>query len=73
MKYKLRGNFSNNPNNALIEILKNRGVIDIDNFIKPSFKCELNPYNLDNIEKAADVLLKHLRNNSHICFLVDCD
>lgn len=73
MKYRLRNQYSLNPNEALTEILMDRGVTDIQNFIKPSKQCELNPYDLDNIEAAAQLLLQHLRNNSHICCICDCD
>ena len=73
MRYKLRNNYSKNPNDALCDILRDRGVNDIENFIKPNKNCELNPYNLSNIDAAAELLLKHLRSNSHICFCVDCD
>ena len=51
MKYKLRNNYSTNPENALISILKDRGVQDINNFLNPSFDCELNPYDLENIQE----------------------
>lgn len=73
MKYKLRNNYPIDPNIALQSILQDRGVEDIYSFIKPSIKCELNPYNLNNIKEAANLLLKHLRNNSHICLIVDAD
>lgn len=73
MKYKLRNNYSKNPEEALYDILHDRGVSDIKNFIHPNKECELNPYNLNNIDMAAELLLKHLRNNSHICFIVDAD
>ena len=73
MKYKLRNNYSTEPQQALIDILKDRGVKDVENFIKPSYKCELNPYDLKNIEAAAEMLLKHLRANSRICFVIDAD
>ena len=73
MKYKLRNNYSINPDEALIDILKDRGVKDVENFIKPSKKCELNPYDLDNIKETAERLLLHLRNNSRICFIQDPD
>ena len=71
MKYKLRNNYSKEPLIALEQILRDRGVEDIDNFVKPTSKCELNPYDLDNIESGAQMLLRHLRNNSSICFVVD--
>ena len=71
MKYKLRNNYSTNPNDALISILKDRGVQDINNFLNPSFACELNPYDLENIEVGAELLLRHLRANNNILFIVD--
>ena len=73
MQYRLRNEFSTNPDKALSEILQDRGVKDIRNFLRPSKNCELNPYYLDNIELAADKLLQHLRANSKICLIVDCD
>lgn len=73
MKYRLRNNYSKNPKTALSEILQDRGVIDIKNFINPSKSCELDPYTLDNIELAANKLLEHLRANSRILLIVDAD
>ena len=73
MKYKLRKQYSTNPSKALEDILKDRGVTDIENFLAPSSACELNPYDLDNIESAAEMLLKHLRANHSILFVVDQD
>lgn len=73
MKYRLKNNYTTNPDKALIQILEDRGVKDIDNFINPSKDCELNPYDLKNIEAAAERLLYHLRKNSSILFNVDCD
>lgn len=71
MKYKLRNNYTTNPELALSDILKDRGVTDIENFLQPSFSCELNPYDLDNIEDGVAMLLKHLHNKSNILFVVD--
>jgi len=74
MKYRLRNNYSTNPDKALKEILQDRGVKDIENFMNPIREnCELNPYDLDNIDAAAERLLYHLRKNSKILFVVDCD
>ena len=55
MKYKQRQNFTHNPELALIEILESRGVKDIHKFLSPSFACEYNPYDLENIEIAAEM------------------
>ena len=73
MKYKLRGNYSKNPEFALEEILTARGVEDIQAFMFPNAECELNPYDLTNIEAGARMLLKHLKNNDSILWIVDCD
>ena len=73
MKYRLKDNFSHDPDRALIEILQNRGVEDIKNFCNPTAECELNPYDLKNIQAAADRLLYHLRRDSAILFNIDCD
>lgn len=73
MKYRLRNNYSTNPDKALKEILADRGVTDIENFMNPTSACELDPYKLVNIEKAAERLLYHLRKDSDILFIVDCD
>ena len=73
MRYKLRNNYTTNPEKALQEILMDRGVQDIENFLNPSFNCELNPYDLDNIEDGVKMLLKHLHENHNILFVVDQD
>ena len=72
MKYRLRNNYTKNPDWALKEILTDRGVEEIDNFLWPTKNlCELNPYDLQNIQKGAEKLLYHLRKNSSILFVVD--
>ena len=74
MRYKLRNNYSMNPDKALEEILQDRGVTDIENFMNPSAEmCELNPYDLVNIDAATERLLYHLRKQSKILFVVDAD
>lgn len=74
MEYKLRGNFSKNKETALYEILTNRGVTDLENFITPTQEnCDVCSYLLDNIEEGVKMLLKHLEKESKICFIVDCD
>ena len=73
MKYRLKKKYSTNPDKALKEILQDRGVEDLEHFMNPSPECELSPYNLNNIEVAAEKLLYHLRKDSKILFIVDCD
>ena len=71
MKYRLRKEYSTNPDKALKELLQDRGVADIENFLNPTKDCELNPHHLKNIDAAAERLLHHLRRNSDILFVVD--
>lgn len=73
MKYKLRKEYSTVPEKALGDILMDRGVTDLKNFLNPSVNCELDPYQLNNIEAAADRLLYHLRSNHKILFIIDAD
>ena len=72
MNYVLKHNFSKDTE-CLREILEQRGVENVDESLKPSKECELNPYNLENIREGADMLLRHLRNDSGILMVVDCD
>lgn len=71
MKYKLRNHFSREPEYALQDILFDRGVKDIENYMYPTNRCELNPYDLENIRAGANMLLRHLKQESKICFIVD--
>lgn len=73
MKYKLRNNYPRDSLLALPSILRDRGVEDVNAFMNPEKEQELSPYDLDNIEDAAKMLLRHLRKNSDILFVVDCD
>ena len=73
MIYRLRNYYTTNPDYALQEILIDRGVKDIENFLYPTSKCELDPYGLEKIDLAADMLLRHLRADSKIMFVVDSD
>ena len=73
MNYRLRKQYTTNPEKALSEILIDRGVQDIYTFLHPTAECELDPYGLENIDLAAELLLRHLRANSKIMFVVDSD
>ena len=73
MKYKLRNTYSQDPSEALRDILWSRGVEDVEDFYYPSLDQELDPHLLNNIELAANKLLEHLNKNSHILFIVDAD
>lgn len=73
MKYKLRNEYTHDPEQALYEILMDRGVTDIESFVNPTSDCELDPYDLENIDRAANKLLMHLRADNNILCVVDAD
>ena len=73
MKYRLRKEYSTDPDKALKEILQDRGVTDIKHFMEPGPTCEYDPMLLENIYKAADNLLHHLQSNHNILFIIDAD
>lgn len=57
----------------LEDILKLKGIKDIDSFLNPTIKNTESELLFDNIEKARDVFVKHTENKSVIDLLVDCD
>lgn len=73
MKYKIKKNFTTDSQQALVEILQDRGVKDVENFMYPTAACENDPFLLMNIQAASDMLLKHLRQNNKILIVNDCD
>ena len=48
--------------NYLYNLLQKRGVDDINNFLSPIESNLINPFLLDNIVEAANLLLKHIQN-----------
>ena len=73
MRYRLRKEYSTNPDKALKELLQDRGVQDIEQFMNPTMLCENDPYQLKNVDAAAEMLLHHLREKHKILFVVDAD
>ena len=59
--------------NELEDILKLKGIKDIDSFLNPTIKNIESELLFDNIEKARDVFVKHINNKDVIDLLVDCD
>lgn len=59
--------------NELEDILKLKGIEDINSFLNPTLKNTENELLLNNIEKARDVVVKHLNLKSVIDLIVDCD
>ena len=73
MNYKLKYDLSHSAQNCLTELLTARGIENIDGYVNPSKQYELDPYLLDNIRDAAQLLYKHLENDSSILIVQDAD
>ena len=73
MKYNLIGNNNYQSDNLLEEILHNRGVTDIDSFLNITDDVVPDPYVFTNMDKAVDLILSHIENNSTIGVIVDSD
>ncbi|QHM88856.1 Putative SPBc2 prophage-derived single-strand DNA-specific exonuclease YorK [Bacillus velezensis] len=72
MAYKLIGNNDYNFN-PLSTILKNRGIENPKSFIDVNQSSVIHFSKLNNIDKAADCLIKHLENKNKIFVQVDSD
>lgn len=74
MNYKVRKNFTKDLDKLMEEILLERGVTDIKNFATPTKEKCLYDYNLlDNIHDGVNLLINHLKKNSHIVLIPDAD
>ena len=73
LSYKLIS--KNNHFDPINTVLKNRGIKDIDGFLKAGERVdsELDYKLLKNIEKAVELIKKHVENNSTIFIQVDTD
>lgn len=73
MKYRLYENGSNDTSNVVIEVLKNRGVCDCNEYLNLTDKVVL-PYSyLNNMDEAVDLFINHFERKSKIGVLVDED
>lgn len=57
----------------LEDILKLKGIKDINSFLNPTIKNTESELLFDNIEKARDVYVHHVSQNHIIDLLIDCD
>ena len=75
MNYKLKYNHNlpHDPTTCLGWLLDARGVEDPEAYVYPSKENELNPWLLDNIDEAAQLLIWHLQAGDEILFVVDSD
>lgn len=55
------------------ELLKARGVMDLDEFLTPSKKCLNDPLLFDNMIQGAELLINTIKNKGKILIVVDSD
>ena len=73
LQYKLYENGNNDTSNVLVEVLKNRGIDDYNRYLNLD-ESVVEPYqNLDHIEEAVNLFMKHFNQKSKIGILVDSD
>jgi single-stranded-DNA-specific exonuclease len=73
LQYKLYENGNNDTSNVLAEVLKNRGIDDYNRYLNLD-ESVVEPYrNLDNIEEAVSLFMKHFNQKNKIGILVDED
>lgn len=71
MKYRKIQN--NIPCDALTNVLLNRGIVDMREFINPTGKKATNPSDIENMNIATENIIGHVVNGSKILVLVDSD
>lgn len=75
MKYELIKNSANDINHLMQTVLNNRGITNIEEFMKSNKEdLEQNSYSdLNNIDIGVQTLLKHIKNKDMISLVVDPD
>lgn len=73
MKYRQSQCLSKDANECIAEILRARGVENIEAYMRPSQEYENDSMLLDNIGAAAERLVEHLERKSSILFIIDAD
>lgn len=73
MQYRLYKNSNNDTSNVLKDVLKNRGVDDYYTYMNLDDSVVIPYQNLDNIENAVQLFMKHFNLKNKIYILVDED
>ena len=71
MNYKIIGN--NDYYHIPISIFTNRGITNVSEYTHLTDDVLISYDNLDNINEAVQMLDKHIKSNSKIAIIVDCD
>lgn len=73
MKYRQSQYLSKDANTCVAEILRARGVENVEAYMRPSQEYENDSMLLDNVQESAGRLIWHLNKNSSILFVTDAD
>lgn len=73
MKYKLAQHLSTQAENCIQDILRARGVENIQAYMYPTNEWENDAHKLEHIDEAAQKLIEHLKKDSKIVVIVDAD
>lgn len=63
----------NKKDSLLKQLADIRGIVNINDWLNPSEKFWLNPYNLENIDQACERIVKAIYNNQKITIMADVD
>ena len=72
MEYKLYDS-NKQENNIIKQVLYNRGINDVDTYLNLNERYNIGYENLDNIEKACDVFIRHFDKQDCIGIIPDSD
>lgn len=71
MNYKLIG--ENNFINPVETILRNRGIKDVEAFLKPKVKNTIHYSKLNNVSRGVETVIKHIEEGGELFIQVDSD
>lgn len=58
---------------AIEQVLRNRGIEDVEHYLNTSDSDILDPLLLDNMERGAKMLVSHIKNEDKMYVQIDCD
>lgn len=72
MKYEVQGN-NYYQGDIIKDILERRGIKDVEGYLNVSEKDVESPKNYENMQKGAEMLQKHIKNENKMHILIDTD
>jgi hypothetical protein len=71
MKYTIRGSLPLISNDYVGDVLRARGIEDVETYKKPTKENLYDPYLLSNVEAGVNLLSRHIARGSKIFLQVD--